>query len=98
VITNPDWERRPSGDDLARYYPSRAQALNKEGRATITCTVTAKGTLTSCSVVSEEPADLGFGEAALRMARLFRMKPKTADGVAVEGGRVTIPLGFKLGG
>ena len=97
VITNPDWARRPNGDDLARYYPDRAQSLGKTGRAVISCTVTGKGTLTACSVVSEDPPDFGFGEAALKMSRLFQMRPKQADGQAVEGGTVRIPLSFALG-
>src|SRR5438309_362962 len=54
VITQPDWLRRPSGEDFARYYPDRAQRMSVEGHATISCTVTAQGTLTSCSVADEE--------------------------------------------
>ena len=96
VITNPDWARRPSGEDIARYYPDRAMRMNTEGRATISCTVTAKGTLESCEVQAEEPADMGFGEAALRMSKLFRMRPKTQDGAPVEGGSVRIPIRFNL--
>lgn len=79
---------------MARYYPERAQRMEKGGSATIQCTVTAKGTVTACSVVSEEPADFGFGEAALKLSRLFKMKPKTEDGAPVEGGTVRIPLRF----
>lgn len=96
VITNPDWARRPSGDDIARYYPDRAMRMNVEGRATISCSVTAKGTLESCDIVSEDPADQDFGSAALRMSKLFKMKPKTADGAPVEGGTVRIPIRFAL--
>lgn len=70
--------------------------MNTEGRATISCTVTAKGTLESCEVQAEEPADMGFGEAALRMSKLFRMRPKTQDGAPVEGGSVRIPIRFNL--
>jgi protein TonB len=51
---------------MARYYPDRAQRMEVSGKATISCTVTAKGTLESCSVVSENPADMGFGDAALK--------------------------------
>jgi protein TonB len=45
VITNPDWARRPTGEDIARYYPDRAQRMEVEGRATLSCTVNARGTL-----------------------------------------------------
>ncbi|WP_304167839.1 energy transducer TonB [Phenylobacterium aquaticum] len=96
VITNPDWARRPSGDDISRYYPDRASRMSQDGRATISCSVTAKGTLENCDVVSEDPADFGFGDSALRMSKLFKMKPKTADGAPVEGGTVRIPIRFTL--
>ncbi len=96
IITNPDWSRRPSGEDLARYYPERAQRLEREGRATISCTVKANGTLEGCSVVSEDPPDMGFGDATLRASRLFKMRPQTRDGQPVDGGTVRIPLVWKL--
>ncbi len=96
VISNPDWLRKPSGDDIARYYPERASRMGVEGRAVLSCSVTAKGTLENCSVVSEDPSDQDFGSAAMRMSRLFKMKPKQADGAPVEGGTVRIPLRFVL--
>jgi len=81
---------------MARYYPDRAQRMEVNGRATISCTVTAKGALQGCTVVSENPADYGFGEAALRLSRLFRMKPKTLDGSPVDGGAITVPIVFQV--
>ena len=96
VITNADWLRRPNGDDLATYYPERAQRLGVSGRATLHCTVTAQGTLVDCSVASEDPADQGFGTAALKMTRLFKMRPQTRDGQAVDGASINIPLVFQL--
>jgi periplasmic protein TonB len=96
VITNADWMRRPSGDDIARYYPERAQRMDVEGRASLTCTVNARGTLESCSVTSESPDDQGFGDAAMKLSRLFKMRPMTKDGAPVDGGRIVIPIRFVL--
>lgn len=81
---------------MARYYPDRAQRLEKEGKATLLCRVKANGTLEGCEIVSEEPADLGFGDAAIKLSRLFKMRPQTRDGAPVEGASVRIPLVFKL--
>jgi len=96
VIENPTWDRKPSGDDVARYYPDRALRQEVDGRATISCSVKANGTVTGCSVVSESPSDYGFGDAAIKLSTRFRMKPKRADGSPVEGGTVRIPIVFRI--
>lgn len=96
VIDKPDWVAKPTGEDLARYFPDRAQKESVSGKATITCGVTAQGLLENCKVLKEAPKGYGFGEAAVGMASAFRMSPKRIDGQAVEGGRVTIPLVFNV--
>jgi protein TonB len=98
VITQPDWLRKPNGDELAEYFPPRAMDLGKDGKATIRCVVKANGTLDKCTVVSSEPDGLGFDAAALRLSKLFKMKPKTSDGQSVDGAEVTIPISFRLAG
>ena len=96
VITKPDWVHLPSADDFARFYPDRAQRLEFSGSATISCTVSASGTLYGCEVMSEEPPDMGFGQAAIKMSKFFKMKPQTTDGAAVEGATLLLPLHFSL--
>lgn len=94
VVTNPDWLSRPSGEDMGEHYPALAARLEIEGRAVVACTVNADGLLVGCTSTFEEPADLGFGAAALAMTPLFKMRPQTLNGKPVDGGEVRIPIRF----
>lgn len=87
VLTGLIWLEQPDGHDFLRLYPSRAQREHVEGRVTLDCLVNAGGRL-SCTVVSEEPREYGFGEATLQISREFRLAPQTRDGVPTAGGRV----------
>jgi len=95
-ITNADWLRKPTGEDMARFYPPAAAAANIEGRAVLHCSVTAAGTLADCSTSDETPPGQGFGQAAMNLGTLFRMRPMTKDGAPVSGGRINIPIRFQL--
>ena len=97
-ITNPQWVRKPSGADLAQFFPSAARDRNISGRADIECTVQESGTLTDCVVISEAPEGYGFGQATVQAAAKFRMRPRTVDGKPVGGSRVRTHIIWNLGG
>lgn len=93
-VVAPKWERSPTSHDLLRYYPDLAMRKGQGGRATMECKVLPQGDLAECKVLGEEPADFGFGEATLKMARFFKLAPTTPDGKSVGGGTIRIPLTF----
>jgi periplasmic protein TonB len=95
-ITRPDWLSQPDAAAMSKYYPERAQRLGISGSATINCTVAANGTISGCDVVGETPSNYGFGDAARKLSRFFKMRPQMVDGQAVAGGTIEIPIQFRL--
>ena len=96
TVVDPDWASRPNGSDLVRLYPAEARSRRLGGTAVMQCQVGQSGALSACAIVREGPPGLGFGNAVLQMAPLFRMKPMSVGGKPVAGGIVRIPVKFRL--
>lgn len=92
---NPNWLRRPTGQDIANVFPKKAIEDGVGGRATIGCQVTTEGFLQNCKVLSESPKDYNFGAAGLQLTPQLRMTPKIRGGKAVPGGEVSIPINWE---
>jgi protein TonB len=78
----------PRGADFARLYPQRAIDRNISGKTTIHCYVRADGGV-DCTVTEETPESWGFGAAALKAAKLFKVSPRFSNGQPTEGGTFT---------
>ena len=87
----PDWRRLPMDvSDYLRAYPPAALKGALSGRAVVSCGVSSKGEPVDCQVVSEEPQGLGFGDAALKLARFYRFRQPCPG----ESGQVSLPIAF----
>jgi TonB family protein len=82
---------RPGPGAFASAYPHGAAAMGLSGRAQISCQVLPNGRLDKCKVTEEIPTGVGFGGAALSLARSFRLDPASE---AAKRGTIEVPIGF----
>ncbi|MDC7675341.1 TonB family protein [Asticcacaulis machinosus] len=91
------WASYPTGEAALNYYPARALDQEIEGEALVECTFNASGKITACSVLSENPARYGFGQAtADLMVKHARAKPQTANGALRDGDKMKIRYRWSL--
>lgn len=97
VIGKPKWVQTPQINDLEAVLPQAARKAGVyQARASLECKVVAGGAVDGCAVVSQDPPDLGYGDAALMLAKFFRLAVWTEEGLPSVGGQVRIPLRFDL--
>jgi protein TonB len=90
LITTPVWTARPTDAQIAALHPP--QAAGQQGRTVVECAVSDQGTLQACKVVGETPAGAGFGDAAVALAKHFRIRPAADDGASLVGAHVLVPV------
>ena len=83
--------------DWKAYYPQAAMTAAKDGEATVLCEVNADHRLGNCDVISEAPADYGFGQAAVRLSTdVTKLADRDARGAPTAGGWVKLRMSFKV--
>jgi protein TonB len=95
LLLKPDWLRGISSEDVLSAYPPQAQAANVlSGLGTVECRVGGDGALLDCAVISEVPADLGFGDAARKVASILKVNLWSRAGEPTAGATLRLPLRF----
>jgi hypothetical protein len=89
-IMSMQWAVRPTVADYARLYPAEALQSGVGAQVRLDCVVQGDQTL-QCSVVSEMPAGLGFAEASLEIAKVYRAEAQIS-GTPTEAGRAILTI------
>ncbi len=96
-VIAPAWLTTVDPRASLKLFPPEAAARGlTTGRGVVRCIVGSDGAMTSCTPGPGDPADLGFSEAAARIAPVLKMNLWSADGAPVEGGEVDIGIRFNL--
>src|SRR5690606_18924207 len=82
-----EWTRFPDSRALARYYPARALENEREGMARVECTIVDVSGRVTCVVLSESPANQGFGPATVKMVQA-EGRVDTSEGAIKPGSRL----------
>lgn len=87
------WLDTPDPQMAQAAFPTTAlKAGLSSGAAVVACTVAATGALKDCSVDSEDPKGMGFGQAIVAVAERYVMNPWTDEGLPAAGAHVTLPM------
>ena len=93
-VIGPVWLQQPTASDIAELYPENAKPLHLRGEVSLECLASGDGRL-SCRITREEPADSGFGLAALRLSRRYTIAPQDASGAPTAGSWVGLDFTFE---
>jgi TonB family protein len=89
------WEETPTAAEFAAAFPDRAKGAVAAARVVLRCEVWRDRTLASCDVASEEPHGKGFGDAARRLAKKFRVASGDPNLQKVRNLYVDVPFDFQ---
>jgi protein TonB len=94
VVDHPSWMRRPNGSDFTTYFPPTAIDPPQEGHTVMQCEITPSGFLAGCVIAKETAPEMGYGEASLKLARMFRARPSRKPTKCRQ--IVIIPISWKF--
>jgi len=88
------WLHRPSGQNMADYYPLAAMQQGVSGHVSMSCKVVPDGHLTACAAVAVTPPGQNFDYASLKLARYFQLDVTPKGDPTLIGTTITIQIGW----
>ncbi len=102
MIDPADWIHKPKPFQMLAFLPRKFIKPGITGKVVLKCKVLANASVSDCSVVSDieppgtEPAGV-LGDAALKSAGMFKIRPRMVNGTLSDYAWVLIPVSFNLG-
>jgi TonB family protein len=93
-----EWTQTPSSEQTEKLFPKKALEVGLSGRTLIGCTIAADGSLSDCEVMGEQPTNLGFAQAAIEDAKLYRASPTDRAGAPTAGRKVRLRISWAMPG
>jgi hypothetical protein len=95
VANVPPWaEKAPGPADYLRVYPAKAKELGAASSVRLLCTIRQDRKL-DCETEWEQHPGQGFGEAALKVSKLYVVK-KSIEPQLQPGSKVIVPVRFAV--
>jgi hypothetical protein len=92
---DPVFIRKPTGNDIAKYYPPRAMDFGKEGWVVAECQAV-QNKFKNCRILREYPLGLDFGAATKRISDVIELRSLDKDDQPVEGRLFRMAMAFRL--
>jgi TonB family protein len=97
AVNAPTWIQGFDPEAAIKVFPPDAAAKGlTTGRGVARCTVGSDGGMRDCKPDADEPAGLGFAQAAAKLASAMKMNLWSADFGPVEGGVVRVAIRLNL--
>ena len=92
LVGKPNWSVLPTLEQTGAVF--KDLKVTGTARAVVECTVQPGGSVGECHLVSETPAGVGMGPAAMTMTPYFRLTTWTTEGLPIVGGTIRIPIRY----
>ncbi|EJL30223.1 Gram-negative bacterial tonB protein, partial [Caulobacter sp. AP07] len=94
LVLDPPWDATPSAEQVRAAWPANAKDAGT-GQVALRCGFDKTGGLTRCDIISELPANRGFGKAARSLVDNFRVHFNPDQKKDLDDYAVDVPFRFR---